>query len=247
MNPYNVPAPRRPWWRTTPAVLGMLALVALLSAVNSALGFLVMTAVMVLVWVLPPWRWFAKLGSMVGAVLLLTIGAGIGGHLDDGGGTGTTDAKPHTASNRSAAATASPTAAKLVKAADYTGERLDEAEKHARSAGFTTDHHDAGDRARSIILRSGWTVCFQNADVTAKAMHFAAVRTDEPCPAKDGGTLPWPQMPDVVGDTYNVAVEDLKQTGIDLDRVTLDDVYLDIDAPTAKSAAEDGDEWRVCL
>ncbi|MFD5653024.1 PASTA domain-containing protein [Streptomyces sp. NPDC127039] len=54
-------------------------------------------------------------------------------------------------------------------------------------------------------------------------------------------------MPDVVGDTYDTAVEALDRAGIDLDSVTLDDVYLDIDAPTAEEAAEEGDEWRVCF
>nr|WSX78521.1 PASTA domain-containing protein [Streptomyces sp. NBC_00899] len=246
MNPYNTPVPRRPWWKSTPAALGMLVLVALLSAFSLALGFLLMITAMVLVWVLPPWRWYAKLGSMFGAIALLTIGAGIGGQLDDGG-TGTADAKTRPTSSPRAEAATSPTTATPLKAADYTGERLDRAEERARSAGFTTDGHDAGNQARSIVLRSGWTVCFQKADATAKVIHFAAVRADEPCPDRDGGPLAWPEMPDVVGQTYNTAVKDLKQAGIGLDRITLDDVYLDIDTPTTNTAAHDGDEWRVCF
>ncbi len=58
MNPYNTPPPprwtpprSRPWWRTTPAVLGLLALMAVLSAVSFPLGFLVMIGAMVAVWV----------------------------------------------------------------------------------------------------------------------------------------------------------------------------------------------------
>ncbi|BFO17238.1 hypothetical protein SHKM778_36260 [Streptomyces sp. KM77-8] len=54
-------------------------------------------------------------------------------------------------------------------------------------------------------------------------------------------------MPDVEGDTYNTAVKALDRAGIDLDSVTLDDVYLDVDTPTAEEAAEKGDEWRVCF
>jgi hypothetical protein len=69
MNPYNTPAPSRPWWKTTPAVLGVLALVALLGAFSFALGFLVMIAAMVAVWVLPPWRWFARFGATFGALV----------------------------------------------------------------------------------------------------------------------------------------------------------------------------------
>ncbi|MDX3832459.1 PASTA domain-containing protein [Streptomyces europaeiscabiei] len=251
MNPYNTatPAPSRPWWKTTPAVLGVLALVALLGSFSFALGFLVMVAAMVAVWVLPPWRWFARLGATFGALVLLTVGAGLGGQLDDNG-TGKSDAKSAGAggaSTESVPASPTPSTSKPAKAADYVGQPLDEAEKQARSAGYTAAHHDAADEDRAIILRSGWTVCFQKADTAAMNIDFAAVKSAEPCPAKDGGPLPWPKMPDVVGATYNTAVEDLKQAGIDLDRVTLDDVYLDIDTPTAEEAAEDGDEWRVCF
>ncbi|MET9435511.1 excalibur calcium-binding domain-containing protein [Streptomyces sp. NPDC006551] len=54
------------------------------------------------------------------------------------------------------------------------------------------------------------------------------------------------QMPHVVGDTYDDAMEALKKAGIDKGDVTLDDVYLDIDAPTHTEAAEDGD-WKICF
>ncbi|WP_371576125.1 hypothetical protein [Streptomyces sp. NBC_01314] len=68
MNPYNTPtpAPSRPWWKTTPAALGVLALVALLGSFSFALDFLVMIAAVVAAWVLPPWRWFARLGATFG-------------------------------------------------------------------------------------------------------------------------------------------------------------------------------------
>lgn len=247
MNPYNTPVPPRPWWKTTPAVLGVLALVALLGAFSFALGFLVMISAVVAVWVLPPWRWFARLGATFGALVLLTVGAGLGGQLDDNG-TGRADAKSADSGGASAeAASASPTVSEPAKAADYVGQPLDGAEQQASSAGYSTGHHDAADDDRTIIMRSGWTVCFQKADTAAKTIDFAAVKSAEPCPGKDGGPLPWPKMPDVVGATYNTAVKDLKQAGIALDRVTLDDVYLDIDTPTAAEATEDGDEWRVCF
>ncbi|WP_405968271.1 PASTA domain-containing protein [Streptomyces sp. NBC_00015] len=246
MNPYNTPSPALPWWKTTPSVLVLLALVALLGAFSFGLGFVVMIAAMVAVWVLPPWRRFAKIGATFGAFLLLTVGAGLGGQLDESG-TKQPDAKAREDGKLNAEPMSSPTPAKVAKAADYTGKPLNEAEKSAHSAGFTTGHHDAAGDDRSIIMRSGWTVCFQEADTTAKSIGFAAVKSDEPCPEKDGGPLPWPKMPEVVGATYDTAAKDLKQAGIDLDSITLDDVYLDIDTPTAEEAAEDGNEWRVCF
>ncbi|KRV50221.1 hypothetical protein AQ490_13965 [Wenjunlia vitaminophila] len=246
MNP-NPPVPPRPWWRTTPAAFGVLALVALLGAFSFALGFLVMIAAMVAVWVLPPWRRLSRLSATLGALVLLTVGAGLGGQLDEDE-TGKSDAKSADAGRASPeAVSASPTVSKPARTADYVGHPLDEAEKQARSAGYAAAHHDAADEDRTIVLRSGWTVCFQKADAAAKTIDFAAVKSNEPCPEKDGGTLPWPKMPDVIGATYNTAIADLKRAGVNPDRVTLDDVYLDIDTPTAEEAAEEGDEWRVCF
>ncbi|MEV7787750.1 hypothetical protein AB0O72_20540 [Streptomyces sp. NPDC088106] len=247
MNPYNTtPPPSRLWWRTTPALLGLLALVALLSALSLVLGFLVMIAAMVAVWVLPAWRWYARLGATFGAFFLMLISAGMSGQLDDSG-PDTSEVSAQDTDDKSTEATPSPTTAKTPELADYTGKALDEAEKGARTAGFAPGRHDASPEDRSIVVRSAWTVCFQQANTTAKSVVFAAVKDGEPCPTKDGGPLPWPTMPDVVGDTYNTAVEALERAGIDLDSVTLDDVYLDIDAPTAEEAAEEGDEWRVCF
>ncbi|MCP3767672.1 PASTA domain-containing protein [Streptomyces sp. MAR25Y5] len=247
MNPYNTtPPPSRPWWKTTPALLCLLALVALLSAVSLGLGFLVMLAAMVAVWVLPAWRWYARLGATFGAFFLLLISAGMSGQLDDSG-PDKSEARAKDADDANAGATPSPTTAKAPELTDYTGKALAEAEKGARAAGFTPTRRDASPEDRTIIVRSAWTVCFQQADTAAQSVAFAAVKDGEPCPTKDGGPLPWPTMPDVVGDTYNTAVKALDQAGIDLDSVTLDDVYLDIDAPTAEEAAEEGDEWRVCF
>ncbi|NIL50942.1 PASTA domain-containing protein [Streptomyces sp. 2BBP-J2] len=247
MNPYDSPPPSpRPWWRTTPALLGLLALVALLSAVSLPLGLLVMVAVMVAVWVLPAWRWYARLGATFGAFFLMLISAGMSGQLDDSG-PDTSEVSAQDTDDKSTEATPSPTTSKAPELTDYTGKALDEAEKGARAAGFTPGLHDASAEDRTIVVRSTWTVCFQQADTTAKSVAFAAVKEGEPCPSKDGEPLPWPTMPDVVGDTYNTAVEALGRAGIDLDSVTLDDVYLDIDAPAAEEAAEEGDEWRVCF
>lgn len=248
MNPYNTtsPPPSRPWWRATPALLGLLALVALLSAVSLGLGFLVMIAAMVAVWVLPAWRWYARLGATFGAFFLLLISAGISGQLDDSGADKSV-ASAQDADDKAAGAAPSPTKAKVTELTDYTGKTLAEAEKGARAAGFKPGRHDASHEDRAIVVPSTWTVCFQQADTAAKSVALAAVKEGEPCPTKDGGPLPWPTMPDVVGDTYDTAVKALDEAGIAFDSVTLDDVYLDIDAPTAEEAAEEGDEWRVCF
>ncbi|RSS18854.1 PASTA domain-containing protein [Streptomyces sp. WAC08401] len=247
MNPYDTTPPTpRPWWKTTPALLGLLALVALLSAVSLGLGFLVMIAAMVAVWVLPAWRWYAKLGATFGAFFLMLISAGMSGELDDGEPDKSVATAQDT-DDKGKEATPPATESPAQKLPDYTGKVLDEAEKGARAAGFTPGRHDASAEGRPIVVRSAWTVCFQKPDTSAKSVAFAAVRTGEPCPSQDGGPLPWPTMPDVVGDTYNTAVKELEQAGIDLDSITLDDVYLDIDAPTAEEAVEEGDEWRVCF
>lgn len=245
MNPYTNPPAPRPWWKSTAAGLGMPVLVALLGATSFPLGFLALIAAVVALWKLPPWRWYARLGATVAALLLLTVGAGLGGQLDDGGGP--SDAKARSERTKSPASSPASALPKPLKAADYTGEPLKKAEELARGAGFTTGHHDAARDDRPIVLRSGWTVCFQKADAAARTLDFAAVKTEEPCPDRDGGPIPWPTMPRVVGATYDSAVRKLEAAGIDLDRVELDDVYLDVDAPTAEEAAEDGDEWRVCF
>ncbi|MDQ0810015.1 beta-lactam-binding protein with PASTA domain [Streptomyces sp. B3I7] len=249
MNPYTTPPPPppwpparpRPWWRTTPVLLGLLALVAVLSAVSFPLGFLALIAATVAVWVLPPWRWYARLGATFGAFFLMLISAGISGQLDDNA--------PDTseAGAKNAVASTSPTTSESPELTDYTGKALDEAEKGAHASGFTLGRHDASPEHRAIVVRSAWTVCFQKTDAAGKTVAFAAVKDEEPCPTKDGGALPWPTMPDVVGDTYDMAVKALGRAGIAMDHVTLDDVYLDLDAPTPKEAAADGDEWRVCF
>jgi hypothetical protein len=212
-----------------------------LSALSFPLGFVALIAATVAVWVLPPWRWYARLGATVGAFFLVVIGAGLGGQLDDN----TPDTSEAGAKN--AAASASPARSKAPELTDYKGKSLNEAEKGARTAGYTLGHHDASSQHRAIVARSAWTVCFQKADPTEKTVTFAAVKDGEPCPTKDGGALPWPTMPDVVGDTYDAAAKALDLAGIDMDDVTLDDVYLDLHAPTHEEAAEKGDEWRVCF
>lgn len=205
-----------------------------------------MTAAMVAMWTVPPWRWFAKLGATFGAFLLLGIGAGIGGQLDDGN-TDKANAKAPAAADERHTPTSSATASAPPEIADYTGRSLAEAEGRTRSVGFTTARHDASTENRAIHNSADWKVCFQDADTARMTIDFAAARSGEPCPKEDGGPLEWPMMPDVVGATYASAVKSLTHSGISLSPVTLDDVYLDVDAPTAEEAAKNGNEWHVCF
>lgn len=205
-----------------------------------------MMAAMVAMWTVPPWRWFAKLGATFGALLLFVVGGGVGGQLDDGSADKANAKAPAAADERHTPASSATASAPPV-IADYTGRSLAEAEKGTRSVGFTPARHDASTENRAIQNSANWSVCFQDADTARMTIDFAAAKSGEPCPKEDGGPLAWPMMPDVVGATYASAVKSLTHAGIPLRRVTLDDVYLDVDAPTVEEAAENGNEWHVCF
>ncbi|GHH70833.1 hypothetical protein GCM10018793_05490 [Streptomyces sulfonofaciens] len=244
MNQPSSPPPRtaaRPWWRTTPAALGLLVLVAVLGALSLPLGFLVLIASVVALWMLPPWRWFTRLGATVGAFFLLTIGAGLGGQLDDTGKEKANQVAVGTGTPAPSSATGSPRAS--LHAPDLTGSHLDEAEDRARDAGFTTGHHDASPAGRTVVVRSGWVVCFQQAehDGGREVIEFAAVKDREPCPEEDGGRIPWPAMPDLIGKTWRTAVAELADRGVDGHDVTAEARYLNDALPEGGH-----DSWRVC-
>jgi uncharacterized membrane protein YgcG len=237
----------RPWWAKTPALLGMLALVAGLSAIHVALGFFGMLGAIAMVWVFAPWKVAARIGATFVAFVLMMIGAGVTGQLDDKDKDKPEAAKPAVASPATspvvAPSTPPPAPAQL---ADFVRQPLNTAEQQARALGYEPGRHDASEQRRPIDVTGEWLVCFQQADPAAKSVQFGAVRSNEPCPERDGGPL-WPQMPSVVGNTYNAAIEAIKQAKIDPARVTVDDVYLDISAPTPAELAQNGDTWRVCF
>ncbi|MEU6816061.1 PASTA domain-containing protein [Streptomyces sp. NPDC046860] len=242
MNPYSSTPGRaasgRPWWKTTPAGLGLLALVTIVGAFSFPLGFLVLVAAVGLLWFLPPWRWYAKLGASVGALFLLMTGAGLGGQLE---GASKADAKP--AGARTPSPTASPSRTAEPSAPDLRGERLEAAERAARRAGYATRRHDASADHRAIVLRSGWIVCFQKAgrEGAGQVLSLAAVKAGEPCPGKDGEKIPWPTMPRLTGMTWKASVEALTGLGVDEDAIRAESRYLN-------DALPDGghDTWRVC-
>ncbi|MEW2131575.1 hypothetical protein [Streptomyces sp. NPDC005435] len=246
MNPYTPapprPAPARPWWKTTAAGLGLLAAVALIGAFSFPLGFLAMVAAVVLLWFLPPWRWFGKLGASIGAFILLAVGAGAGGQLDD---TATrTDAKP--AAARTHGPSPEPSRQRTNEPTpppSYRGKPLDQAETAARAAGYTTGHHDASADHRAIVVRSGWVVCFQNASGGSgrTSIAFAAVKSGEPCPKKDGARIPWPVMPDLTSRTWQAAVGELTDLGVSEDAIRAESHYMNDALPKGGYGT-----WRVC-
>ncbi|WP_026248696.1 PASTA domain-containing protein [Streptomyces sp. LaPpAH-108] len=237
MNPYP-PSPR-PWWKTTPVGLGLLAAVALIGAFSFPLSFLALIAAVALLWFLPPWRWFARLGASVGAFVLLAIGAGVGGQLDD---PARTDAKP--ASVRTHAPSTEPSRKpknEPTPPPSYRGKPLDQAETAARDAGYTTDHHDASVDHRAIVVRSGWQVCFRTSLGGPRAITFAAVKSGEPCPDKDGAKIPWPVMPDLSGRTWRAAVGELRDFEVSESAIRVESHYMNDALPEG-----DHDSWRVC-
>lgn len=255
MNPYNspqpVPAPARPWWKSTAASLGLIVVVGVLAAVNFLAGFLVMIVAFVLLWVLPPWKWGAKLGATVGTFVLLVIAGGVSGQLDE---EKKDEAKPVASKSgapagepsASPSGTRAPVKAKASRPAvpDYVGKPLDQAEKSARAAGFSVGAHDASEQRRSIVLRSGWLVCFQQARVDdgRGAVDFGAVKDGEPCPKREGEPLPWPTMPELTGKTWKAASTTLTGLGVAEDRIEAEAAYTNDPLPAEGSY----DDWEVC-
>ncbi|MGW4196467.1 PASTA domain-containing protein [Streptomyces sp. NPDC005004] len=246
MNPYTPapppPPPVRPWWKTTPAGLGLLAAVALIGAFSFPLGFLALIATVALLWFLPPWRWFAKLGAGVGAFVLLAIGAAAGGQLDDT--TARTDAKPSAV--RTHLPSTEPSRQRTNEPApppSYRGKPLDRAETEARAAGYTAAHHDASADHRAIVVRAGWVVCFQSATGGSgrRSIAFAAVKSGERCPEKDGARIPRPVMPDLRGRTWRAAAGELTDLGVSGEALRAQSHYMN-------DALPEGDygTWRVC-
>ncbi|MFE5561175.1 hypothetical protein [Streptomyces sp. NPDC056544] len=246
------PAPIRPWWQTSKARLAFIGAAAITMAIVEGLGVLLMFASIALIWISTgglrhPWKVWQRIAATVGTLLLCLIVAGIAHPVKK-----KDDAKPAAAPTAAATskAPATPAPAAAPQLGDYAGKALSEARKGAEAAGYTVGNRDASNESREVVLAGNWTVCFQKISDLAegkKGVDFSVVKEGEPCPKEDGGALPWPVMPNAVGATYNKAVADLKAAGVPLERVKLEDVYLDTDTPTAEQAAKDGEEWHVCF
>ncbi|MFE5535570.1 hypothetical protein [Streptomyces sp. NPDC056492] len=123
------------------------------------------------------------------------------------------------------------------------GRNLKEAKAAALAAGFQALSHDASDGNAAQAAEDGWKVCFQSL-VTEKAgaipaLDFGVVRTEAPCPAKDGDPIPRPKMPKVIGLTFAKASEALKPIG--LQKIEPQSAFTDVTLPAAV------DDWAVCF
>ncbi|SEC22642.1 hypothetical protein SAMN05428939_1860 [Streptomyces sp. TLI_105] len=123
------------------------------------------------------------------------------------------------------------------------GKGLEEAQEVASGAGYSVVSHDASDQDARQWDADEWTVCFQTSagrrDGGRPALDLGVVRVGAPCPAVDGGKLPWPKMPAVTGMTFARAGEALGPIGFR--RVEPESAYSDVALPGV------ADPWKVCF
>ncbi|WP_330291485.1 hypothetical protein [Streptomyces sp. NBC_00576] len=255
-SPPSPPAspPRTPWWRTGRARVGFVLAVPVLGLLNAFLGFLMLLVALFLLWWGNAWRKRWKATATVAAVVL--FGAVLPPAPRDNKTSDTVaeaDAKTRSAggsvsspSPRNAADSGQePKPTPGPEIPNYLGLRLDKAEERARADGFSTGDHDASDQDKAIWMRSNWTVCFQQADTSsdgARTIDFGAVQTGSPCPARDGGPIPWPRMPDLIGETWKAALKELSAVHVPSDRAYAVPIYGNDTLPDAGEY----DEWEVC-
>ena len=119
---------------------------------------------------------------------------------------------------------------------NFVGKSLEDAATGATQSGYTNVSHDASPGDETQIVRSNWQVCFQVAN--GKNLDFGVVRVGVPCPASDGGPIPWPKVPDVTQKTFAEAAQILRSVGIK--NVSATGAYTD-NQPTGNM-----DSWIVC-
>jgi hypothetical protein len=222
-NPYP-PAPARRWWHH-PA--------------------LVITALVVF----PPGgialAWTSRWGK--GQKIVATVLAGLwflAPFFGDPPEKAEADAKPKPVASRSASAspTPSPTPSPS-EAPNYIGRNLKQAKAAAYKVGYETVSHDASDADAGQGDDDNWKICFQTlADEkagTTPTLDFGVVRNEDPCPAKDGEPIPYPNMPKVVGQTFATASDTLKP--LSLRRIEARSAYTDVSLPASV------DDWTVCF
>ncbi|MHC0431915.1 PASTA domain-containing protein [Streptomyces sp. O3] len=168
-------------------------------------------------------------GLVAAALSVALLGACSDGSTDDkGAGT---------------AATAKPTpTVTLAELDSQKGATLRAAQDTAEAAGYTTSAHNASEGAGTP---SGtWKVCFET--VRDGAVDFGAVQEGALCPAKDGGPLTWPDIPDVTGHTYARAVATLTEAGVDEEAVRIGSAYEDLSVSPA-DVADSPTDYTVCF
>ncbi|MEV7790453.1 hypothetical protein AB0O68_00485 [Streptomyces sp. NPDC087512] len=254
--PAPAPAPSGPaapgtrWWLTTPARVGFVLAVPVLGLVSPYLGFAALVVAVVLVWKDSPWTKGVKVAATVSALGLLGAVAPDPPEdpapatlaRADGGGAGTAGITAPASPSPSPSPSPRPRPA----AADYRGMSLDDAREAAEAAGFGVDEHDASDEDKSIMMRLNWTVCFQRTGWTSsgtRTIDFGAVKKGAPCPAADGGAVPWPTMPDLVWKTWRTAHQEVAALGtVPADHVMASTAYVNDQLPDEGEY----DDWRVC-
>ncbi|MFJ8939802.1 PASTA domain-containing protein [Streptomyces sp. NPDC102365] len=245
--------PRTPWWRTTWAHVGCVLAVPALGLLNEFLGFLMLLVALFLLWWGNAWRKSWKVTATVAAVLLFGMvlppapqdgtshtATGVDGKARNAGGLGGSPSP-----SGSVVGGKAPRPTPDPEITDYRGLRLDTARERAQAAGFAVGDHNASDQNDSIWMRSNWTVCFQQVGISAagtRTVDFGAVRTGTPCPGRDGGPIPWPKMPNLIGATWKVAQKKLATLDIRSDRTYAETVYENDALPDEGEY----DEWKVC-
>ncbi|WP_308117893.1 excalibur calcium-binding domain-containing protein [Streptomyces buecherae] len=138
---------------------------------------------------------------------------------------------------------ATPTPRESEKAVPrYVGKILREAKTAAGADGFRVVSHDASEGDARQWDADNWRVCFQTEVKRGGAkttLDFGVVRKGAPCPAADGEPVPWPKMPDVVGQTFAEASASVEKIGIT--DVTAEGAYTDVTPPA------EPDDWTVCF
>ncbi|MFI6642508.1 excalibur calcium-binding domain-containing protein [Streptomyces sp. NPDC050504] len=125
---------------------------------------------------------------------------------------------------------------------NYVGQNLEQAKAAAYADGYNAVSHDASDGNAGQWDDDNWKVCFQSAAAkrvgTLPTLDFGVVRTGIPCPAKDGGPIPFRKMPQTVGQPFVKAIVTLKP--LRLQKTEPQSAYIDVTLPDAV------DDWIVC-
>ncbi|XIE81214.1 hypothetical protein AB6O49_31780 [Streptomyces sp. SBR177] len=224
--------------------MGAIAAVPLLGLVNDRLGGVALLVALVLLWWRNPWPRAGRIVATVAAMALL--GAVLPDQPRDtpGRAANAGAAKPPAGPGGSPTPSRATPEATMPALPDFTGDSLDLAFPKSRRKGFTVLQHDASDQGREVTGRSLWKVCFQvtGGSPEEPIVDFGVVRREEPCPAAEGATVPWPKMPDVVGLTWRAAVPKVTAAGVPEEDVRAEAAYLNDRLP------EEGEyeDWRVC-
>ncbi|WP_408011993.1 excalibur calcium-binding domain-containing protein [Saccharopolyspora aridisoli] len=118
------------------------------------------------------------------------------------------------------------------------GQPLTQAKRAAQEKGILAVAHDASDGDVRPTVDMNWVVCFQVV-TEQRSMDFGVVPSGAPCPARDGESIPWAKVPDVLRLKYLDATNKFREVGIS--SLTARGAYLDQQPPANPN------EWIVCF